>query len=61
MVQIMGGLVKILVSKTLSLDAKDVVKIENLIDTGIAENASDFVQKAVKNYINLLETGNDQI
>ena len=48
------------VSKTLSLDAKDVFKIQYLIENGSADNASDFVQKAVQNYIKLLEAGNEK-
>lgn len=48
------------VSKTLSLDAKDVFTIQYLIENGSADNASDFVQKAIKYYIKLLEARNEK-
>lgn len=42
------------VSKTISLDAKQIVDIENAIIEGKANNMSDFIQKAVKHYLNSL-------
>lgn len=50
-----------LVSKTVSLDAEDVVKIQKLMHKGQAENASDFIQKAVKMYLNSLKEGSDRV
>lgn len=48
-----------IVSKTLCLDAKDIVDIEKYVKKGYAENASDFVQKAVKLYFNSVEALNE--
>jgi Arc/MetJ-type ribon-helix-helix transcriptional regulator len=48
---------KMLVSKTVTLDAEDVVEIQKSVDRGQADNASDFVQKAVKMYLNKLKGG----
>lgn len=44
-----------LVSKTLSLEASDIVEIEKSVEKGQAENASDFVQKAVRMYLKNLK------
>lgn len=45
------------VSKTVSLDAEDIVKIQKSIEKGYAENLSDFIQRAVKNYLATLAEG----
>ena len=46
---------EILLSKTISIDAADAVDIEKAIEDGEADNISDFIQKAVKHYLNNLK------
>ena len=45
-----------LVSKTFTLEAVDVVQIEKFVQKGNADNASDFVQKAIKMYLKSLQS-----
>jgi hypothetical protein len=44
-----------LLSKTISIEAIEAVKIEEAIKDGEADNISDFIQKAVQYYLKQLK------
>lgn len=46
-----------LVSKTISLDVEDLLEIKKSVERGQANNASDFVQKAVRMYLKKVNEG----
>ncbi len=39
------------VSKTFSMDSKYILEIDNAISNGLADNASDFVEQAIKKFL----------
>lgn len=46
---------KMIVSKTVSMNVEDAIYIDKAVKSGLAESTSDFIQKALKIYIKTIK------